>query len=351
MNPRSSQSISASRPAYRLALATLALLSAFSLAACGAQKTQIGPGGSRPQKLSLMLDAAPNANHVGIYEAAAQGDFRQAGIDLQIQTPSDPSEPLQAAQAGRVDVAISSEPQVILERDHIGGTMLSFAAIVDAPLTSIISIGPKRIARVAQLRGKTVGISGIPYETDFLDAILRRAHVPPSSVRTVLVGSDPIPALVSGRVAATFGANADGEAIALRQAHRKVSVIPVRHVGVPSYDQLVLSCNEVFFENHVSILRRFVQAIGRGYAQVRADPGSGVDALTRANPSLRPALQLASVRATLPAFFPGEGKPWGYQFPTRSNALGAWMFANHQIAHLEARYQVGTDQLISAKGP
>lgn len=334
----------------RLGLAGLALATAFGTAACGEQKDQIGPGSARLQKLTLMLDWFPNADHVGIYEGLARGDFRQAGIDLEVQTPSNPSEPLQLAQAGRVDVAISYEPQLMIDRDHYG-TILSFAALVDRPLTSIISIGSKRIRTAAQLRGKTVGTAGIPYQTAYLDTILAHAGVPASSVRRVDVGSDLVPAMLSGKVDATLGGYWNYEAIQLRQARKRPNVIPVQQAGVPTYDELVLTTSEIYFENHVSLLRRFVQALARGYEQARADPQAAVDALVKANPSLSPTLQLAAVKATLPAFFPADGRPWGWQSSTQWDAFGKWMYDHRLITHLQARYQASTNQLLAGQGP
>ena len=130
--------------AHTLTMAVLAAVIALTLAACGAtgeQRVQIGPGNSKPQSLSLMLDSLSNADHVGIYEAIANGDFKQAGINVHVETPSTPAEPLQLAQAGKVDVAISSEPGVMMNRDHIGGTMLSFGSIVDPAAAHLDHLG------------------------------------------------------------------------------------------------------------------------------------------------------------------------------------------------------------------
>ncbi len=333
-----------------LTITLIAIASGLALAACGEQQDQIGPGSAKPQNVSLMLDWFPNADHVGIYEALANGDLKQAGINLHVEVPSDPTEPLALVQAGKVDVAVSYEPEVMIGRDE-KDTVLSFAALVQKPLTSIISIGSKHITTAAQLRGKTVGTAGIPYQSAYLSTILARAGVPASSVSQVNVGSDLVPAMLSGKVDATLGGYWNYEAIQLRQAHRRVNVIQVQQAGVPSYDELVLVCKEVYFENHVTLLRKLVQALGRGYAAVRADPQAGVDALVRANPSLNERLQLASVKATLPAFFPTDGRPWGWQYSTLWDAFGQWMFDHHLIAHLAARYDASTDQLLAGQGP
>ena len=64
-----------------------------------------------------MLDWFPNADHVGLYEALAEGDFTRAGLDVHVQVPTDPASPLQLLAAGKVDVAISYEPELLLARD------------------------------------------------------------------------------------------------------------------------------------------------------------------------------------------------------------------------------------------
>ena len=48
----------------------------------------------------------------------------------------------------------------------------------------------KTAEKVAQLRGKTVGDAGIPYQHAYLQTILKRAGVPASSVKEVNVGAN-----------------------------------------------------------------------------------------------------------------------------------------------------------------
>ena len=71
------------------ALLLLALLA--PLTACGEKQDVLEPSGSK--KVTLMLDYFPNADHAGIYAAQAAGDFKQAGLDVEIRQPSDPAAP------------------------------------------------------------------------------------------------------------------------------------------------------------------------------------------------------------------------------------------------------------------
>ena len=334
----------------RRTLAAAALLAALALSACGAKHDRINPVADQAQSISLELDWLPNADHVGLYEAQAEGDFRKAGLDVQIHVPTDPASPLSLLESGRVNVAISYEPQLMLARNQ-GATILAFGAITQRPLTSIISIGKKRITSAADLRGKTVGTAGIPYQQAYLDTILHHSHVPLGSVKQVNVGANLVPAMISGRVAATLGGYANVEGVQLRRDHQNPHVIPVSRAGVPRYDELVLVTTETFFAKHTNELRRLVQAIGRGYDAVRHDPAAGVKALDDANPSLDPGFEMASVKASLPAFFPSGGKPFGWQVQSQWNAYGRWMTDHHLIAGPQAWAAASTNQLLAGQGP
>jgi putative hydroxymethylpyrimidine transport system substrate-binding protein len=331
-----------------LTLATV-LAAALGLASCGEQKDTLSASPGSAQTLRVMLDWFPNADHVGLYQAIADGGFRRAALNVHVETPSDPATPLKLLAAGKIDVAISYEPEVLLARNE-GEPLVSIGAIVQEPLTSIVSIGSKGISSPAQLRGKTVGDAGISYQHAYLRTILTRAGVPDGSVKEMNVGSNLVPALLSGRVNAVLGAYWNYEAIQLAQQRKSPHVIHMDQVGVPPYDELVIVVRRATIADHPEAIRRFVQALGRGYESVRRDPTAGVQNLVKASPGLDPKLQLASVKATLPAFFPGGSHPWGWQDPARWNAYGLWMLHNHLIANQSAIVDASTNELLAGQG-
>ena len=334
-----------------VALLGAALCVTLALAACGEMKDTTTADSANAQPVSLMLDWFPNADHVGIYRALAEGDFSKAGLGVHIQTPPNPAAPLQLLAAGKVDVAISYEPELMLARDK-GEPLVAIAALVQRPLTSIVSLASKHITTPAQLRGKTVGDAGIPYQHSYLETILQRAGVRTGSVKEINVGSDLVPAMLSGRVDATLGAYWNYEALQLRQMGKRVNVIHVENAGVPDYDELVLVARENEVANRTNVLRRFVQALGRGYQSVRADPTAGVDSLLSANPSLSRKLQLASVTATLSAYFPvGSARPWGWMDSRQWTLYGQWMLAHHLITDPASIVGASTNQLLAGQGP
>jgi putative hydroxymethylpyrimidine transport system substrate-binding protein len=332
----------------RLALLAMLACLPLTLAACGQKSNPLTPGTTK--SLTLMLDWFPNADHVGLYQAIAEGDFKRAGLNVHVEVPSSAADPLQLLYAGKVDMAISYEPQVLLARNQ-DEALVSVAAIVQQPLTSIVSLGSAHITRVSQLRGKTVGYAGIPYQQAYMDTILRHAGVPVSSVKLVNVGENLVPALLSKRVSAVIGAYWNYEAIQLQQMGKHPNVIRVNDVGVPTYNELVLVVRRSELASDSDPLREFVQALARGYESVRANPEAAVDNLVRLNPGLDKKFQLAAVKATLPDFFPSNpNDPWGWQNQSDWNAYGQWMYDNHLITNQAALAQPSSNEILAGQG-
>jgi len=302
----------------------LALALALTLAACGAKRDTIAPGAPRPFK--VMLDWFPNADHAPLYAAIAHGDFRAAGLNVEPVVPPETAEPLKLLAAGKVDMAISYEPQLLLARDA-GLKVVSIGALVQRPLTSIIALPNKHIATVADLAGRKVGTAGIPYQAAELKTALQYAKVNPAKVQEVNVGFNLVPAMLSGKVAATLGGFWNYEAIQLELLHKHPTVIPINEAGVPDYDELVVVVREDEAHRDGTDLRAFMQALTRGEHEVRADPKAAAKEVMAANPSLEERLQVESIARTLPATVPAQAhRPYGWQDPAQWEAFGQWMF-------------------------
>jgi putative hydroxymethylpyrimidine transport system substrate-binding protein len=317
----------------RRASAVLAafLVCALALSACGTKQETTSAASTKPFK--VMLDWFPNADHAPLYAAIAHGDFRAVGLNVEPVVPSETAEPLKLLAAGKVDMAISYEPEVLLARDQ-GLKVVSIGALVQRPLTSIIALPEAHVSSVAGLAGKTVGTAGIPYQAVELRSTLEHAGVSPAKVKEVNVGFNLVAAMLSGKVAATLGGYWNYEAIQLRLMHKHPLVIPVDQAGVPSYDELVLVVRDEEARTDGVDLRAFLQALTRGQREVRANPAAAAALLLKANPSLEAKLQLESIEQTLPAAQPSDASdPYGWQEPSAWAAFGDWMFAHDLLHH------------------
>jgi putative hydroxymethylpyrimidine transport system substrate-binding protein len=310
-----------------------------ALAGCGGENSSKEDGGSSGVRVDLMLDYFPNADHAGVYAALAGGHFKREGLDVRIRTPSDPSVPLKLLGAGKTDLAVSYEPEVLRARDK-GLDVVAVAALVRVPLTSIVSLPESGIRTPADLAGKTVGTAGIDYQSAYLKAIA------PAGVRERNVGFDLVPALLSGKVDAVLGAFWNYEGVQLRQKGRNPRVIRMENAGVPTYDELVIVAKESLVRDDPERIERFLAALSEGTSDLESKPG---DALLAANPDLDPKLQRASIRATLPYFKPPAGRPYGYMDPGEWGAFTDFMHENG-LLKLSEPSGAFTNELLPAAG-
>ncbi len=183
---------------------------------------------------------------------------------------------------------------MLLARDK-GARIVSIGALVQRPLTSIIALGSSSLHDPADLGGHTVGTSGIGYQSAYLKTIVHGSGAE-QPAKEVNVGFDLVRAMLSKKVYATLGGFWNYEGVQLERAHKHPRIIPVDKAGVPTYDELVIVARTSEARNRGELLRRFMQALARGYKTVRADPEIGLRALEKAAPDLDKGLQKASLR-------------------------------------------------------
>src|ERR1700754_3892307 len=115
----------------------IVILAALVAAVAGGGEKLEPPASTRTAKepFTVLLDYVPNADHAGIYAAQAAGLYAKAGLEVKLQAPPDPSAPLKLLQAGKADVAISYEPELMLARDAGANGLVAVGALVQEPLT------------------------------------------------------------------------------------------------------------------------------------------------------------------------------------------------------------------------
>jgi putative hydroxymethylpyrimidine transport system substrate-binding protein len=327
------------------------LICAATFAACGEKEEPSGTAGGSAEPLRVMLDYFPNADHAGIYAAQESGEYAKAGLDVKITPPPDPSAPLKLLLAGKTDLAISYEPELLLARDK-GAQLVAVGALVQKPLTSLMAVGKAKVRTPQDLRGKRVGTSGIPYQTAYLRTILETAGVDPGSVKETNVGFNLVPAMLSGKVDATLGAFWNYEGVDLARRGKDPVIQRMEKLGVPTYSELIFVARRRDLDQEFGAkVRRFMQATARGHATLKEDPQVGVDGLLAADPGLDPGLQEAAIEATLPVFFPADSeRPFGYQDPAEWQDYADWMLEEELITQPQTAEQVVTNEFLAGEG-
>jgi putative hydroxymethylpyrimidine transport system substrate-binding protein len=297
-------------------LAFLALLAAAALVA--------GCGSSTPQARSsrnatLVLDFTPNAIHAGIYTALARGFDKAQGVHLHVVAPSASTDSIKLLETGRANFAILDIHDLAIARER-GEDIVGIMAIVQRPLAAVIAA--PQIDNPRQLEGKTVGVTGVPSDTAVLHSIVAGAGGNPAKVKTITIGFNAVPDLLSGRVAAATAFWND-EGVTLQRRHPGFHVFRVERYGAPAYPELVLSATRSSLRADPQLAQSVVRALVRGYDATVSDPRASAANLESRVSGLDPQLVSAELTAITPAFRAADGRV-GELDPGALKAWAAW---------------------------
>jgi putative hydroxymethylpyrimidine transport system substrate-binding protein len=331
------------RRSARIGVAALATAALIVVGGCGEKEDGRGKPGLEP--FSVALDFYVNPDHAGIFTGLERGDFAEAGLDVETEVPADPSAPIRQVAAGRADLAISYEPEVLLALDQ-GLPVRTVGALVDQPLTSLISLPAAGIETPADLAGKTIATAGIPYQTAFLEAILDTEGLSPQDVEQVDVGLGLLPAVLSRRADAMLGGFLNVEGVDLELRGKNPRVEPVDELGIPTYDELVLVANTDRIEEDPEPIRLFIAALERGTQAAADDPEAATQAVLEAGEGLEPKLTEAEIAKTLPLLQPSEGERFGFMDPREWKRFIAFMANEGLIATRPGTEEALTNELL-----
>jgi putative hydroxymethylpyrimidine transport system substrate-binding protein len=200
------------------------------------------------------------------------------------------------------------------------------AAVVPRPLNSFISI-ESQVRSVRDLRGRSVGITGVPSDYATLDTALRSAGLTRKDVKVVNVGYNLVRALLAHKVDAVLGVYRNVEGIQLAERGLHPTIIPVNRVGVPTYDELVLVASATRLARdpaYRATVRAFVSGFLAGTARARGNPKRAEQILAKVTASDEKFLARATP-ATLALLAGPDGV--GCVHRAEWSRFGAWMEA------------------------
>ncbi len=242
-------------------------------------------------KLTLMLDWFINPDHAPIILAQDKGFFTEAGLEVEIIAPADPSDPPRLVAAGKADLAVGYQPQLHLQV-HEGLPLVRVGTLVGMPLSCLMVQADGPVQSIADLKGRKIGYSVAGVEEATLSVLLAKAGLKLSDVELVNVNWSLTPALLSGQVEATLGAFRNFELKQMELAGGKGRCFHVEEEGLPAYDELI------FLANRDSLNReqvaRFMQAIEKATQYMLNHPEEAKTTFAAHAPDLGDALNTAA---------------------------------------------------------
>lgn len=270
----------------RAALLSAALLLAAALPAAA------------QDRLTVALDWFVNPNHGPLIVAQQQGWFAEAGLEVELIAPADPADPPKMAAAGRVDLAVSYQPQLHLQV-HEGLPLVRVGTLIATPLNCLLVLedGP---ATLADLKGARIGFSVAGVEEALLISLLARGGLTLDDVRLINVNFALSPALMSRQVDAVIGAFRNFE---LHQMD--IEGVPGRcfyleQEGLPSYDELIFVANPERMDRDA--VARFLGVVERAVQFIVNEPEAAWEIFKATAPELDDELNRRAWTSTIPRF-------------------------------------------------
>lgn len=254
-------------------------------------------------RLTVMLDWFVNPDHAPIVLAQELGYFADAGLAVQTVAPSDPNDPPRMVAAGRVDLAVSYQPQLHLSR-HQGLPVTRVGTLVETPLTCLVVLADSGITTPADLSGRKVGFAVAGVQEVMLDAMLADGGLAPDDIEQINIGWSIAPALMSGQVDGVIGAFRNFELNQLRLEGFEGRCLNPEDHGIPAYDELIYLADPARMDR--AAVAAFLEATERAAAFIKNDPDAAWRIFAETAAELRTPLNEAAWADTWPRF---AGRP------------------------------------------
>ncbi|MDD7971569.1 ABC transporter substrate-binding protein [Roseinatronobacter alkalisoli] len=266
-------------------------------------------------RLSVMLDWFVNPDHAPIILAQELGYFADAGLEVETVTPSDPNDPPRMVAAGRVDLAISYQPQLHLSR-HNDLPLRRVGTLISTPLTCLVVLADGPVQDMADLRGGKVGFAVAGVQEVMLNAMLAHNGLEPGDVEQINIGWSISPALMSGQVDGVIGAFRNFELNQLQIEGTEGRCFYPEAEGVPAYDELIYVANPDRMD--AQVIARFLDATERATGFILNHPQQAWNIFSATAAELQTELNIRAWGDTWP------------RFATRPAALDAGRYARFE---------------------
>jgi len=268
----------------------LALVSACAPAPAGpgAAPSQLasaaapGPGvAPAPEQVTFSLDYILYGGHAPYFLAQERGYFAERGLDVNIVEGKGSASTAQVVGAGSAQLG------------QIDGSVVIRAVAQDIPIKAVAGLIQK--SPISAIVGKTSGISG-PRDlqgkrigappasggTVLFPAWLKMNGVDPESVQVISVGPETLTTtLLLGQVDGIVAF--DENVIKINAAGGDVFAIHYADYGL-NLPSTTVAANTAFLREKPDVVRRFVAAVLKGWADAAPDPRGAVDVLMKSAP-------------------------------------------------------------------
>jgi putative hydroxymethylpyrimidine transport system substrate-binding protein len=243
-------------------------------------------------KIKMALLTQPGVWDAGVFAAVDHKLFEAEGLEVEFVSPATPADGLKLLASGGVQFATAHSTEVITARSK-GLPVVSIATNHQYGTAGIMVPAESGVTSLKQLEGKTLGVTGIPFNRTMLEYCLKKADVDLNKIKIVIVGFAPMPLLLSKRIdglgdAITWSEPAMYDTQLGKPADDKSAYkyFAFYENGVPRYYTLGVVATEETVNKNPELARRFLRAWTKGMDWAIKNQKAAIDGLRQHNPEI-----------------------------------------------------------------
>lgn len=266
----------------------------------------------------------PWTNSAGLFVAAQQGWFRDAGLDVELSSV-DPArgDSLEYLAKGEAAFAVFPTNRLFVRRAR-GERLTAIAAVNQRGMETIQTHPASGIGRPRDLEGRRIAFNPTPRGVAMVRHLVAADGGDPDRVITVDSGSRELRVedLEAGAADATFGNYWAWDVL-----FGKPGVYwPVDRIGAPPFHSYLLGTSDAALEGEPGLVRAFLGAVRRGYLASISTPELALEAFERYIPYF-PKRLLERSLALVSESWTHEGR-WGVQREELHAPYARWLADN-----------------------
>lgn len=238
------------------------------------------------KKVTLMLDWYLSPQHAALVIAHERGLYAAQGLEVEIQSPADPSIAIKLLTAGEVDLALTRQPLLHLHA-HNGAPITRIATLIETSLTAVVVMGAEQPETENTLAGLHYGYTtGEGRDLSIPRLLPRSVQQTDDFSAPVNLHFDPIRAMREGQIDAV----ADGFYHYLPQQLATEGInthtIRLNELDIPRNDGLVVLANSDTLVRRADTWSRFVLALEQASHWIIDNSDAAWELLINAHPVL-----------------------------------------------------------------
>lgn len=271
----------------------------------------------------------PWPNDTGWILGAADGSFRDAGVDLTISAV-DPlrGDALQAVCDGAADLAVVPANRLLARRER-GASVVAVAALNHVPLETIQTLASTGITRPRELVGRRLALNPTPRGLAMVRHLVAADGGDADAVQIVDSGAREwdVAGIPEGRWDASFGGYWAWDVLLAHPPRGDAHLVwPIDELGAPPFQPYLLAASEALLEHRGDLVGTLLSVAAGRFASAADERDAAHAALERAIPYFPAAALERSLELIAPTWFDAAGA-WGRVDAELLASYAAWLAA------------------------